>query len=208
MELPAHPGLDTGGWAPLPDGVHEGLDFVCYTVSGGKRQKSEEEGEEVKTGKLRWESSKQCVCPEWVFRAVVAETLVSQLEQGRGREEPCHPWVGSGPADSCAASVGVRRGHSMQWVGWAVRVLLLRAEASIGHAGHPHSRSALNLSRSWKNRPSLCDLSGGSDGKESACNAGDWVWSLGWEDPLEKGMATHSVGEPRDYAYTLCVAMS
>ena len=21
---------------------------------------------------------------------------------------------------------------------------------------------------------------------------GTWVWSLGWEDPLEKGMATHS----------------
>ena len=29
---------------------------------------------------------------------------------------------------------------------------------------------------------------GGSDSKESACNARD----LGWEDPLEKGMATHS----------------
>ena len=38
---------------------------------------------------------------------------------------------------------------------------------------------------------------GGSDGKESACNAGDlglipgfdpWVW----EDPLEQGRATHS----------------
>ena len=29
---------------------------------------------------------------------------------------------------------------------------------------------------------------GGSDGKESTCNAGD----LGWEDPLEEGMATHS----------------
>ena len=28
---------------------------------------------------------------------------------------------------------------------------------------------------------------GGSDSKESACNA--QVWSLGWEDPLEKGMA-------------------
>ena len=28
----------------------------------------------------------------------------------------------------------------------------------------------------------------GSDGKEFACNVGD----LGWEDPLEKGMATHS----------------
>ena len=27
---------------------------------------------------------------------------------------------------------------------------------------------------------------------ESACNAGDWVQSLSQEDPLEKGMATHS----------------
>ena len=27
---------------------------------------------------------------------------------------------------------------------------------------------------------------------ESACNAGDWVRSLGWEDPLEEGMVTHS----------------
>ena len=34
---------------------------------------------------------------------------------------------------------------------------------------------------------------GSSDGKESACNAEDLrVQSLGWEDPLEKGMATHS----------------
>ena len=75
------------------------------------------------------------------------------------------------------------------------------------------------------------DLPGGSDGKESTCNAGDlgsipglgrslggglgntlqcwaslvaqivenppamqesWVQPLGWEDPLEEGMATHS----------------
>ena len=28
--------------------------------------------------------------------------------------------------------------------------------------------------------------------KESACNVGDWVQSLGWEDPLEKGIAIHS----------------
>ena len=27
----------------------------------------------------------------------------------------------------------------------------------------------------------------GSAGKESACNAGDMVQFLGWEDPLEKG---------------------
>jgi len=35
-------------------------------------------------------------------------------------------------------------------------------------------------------------FSGGSDSKESACNAGDLVQSLGGEDPLEKAMATHS----------------
>ena len=28
--------------------------------------------------------------------------------------------------------------------------------------------------------------------EESACNAGDLGSILGWEDPLEKGMATHS----------------
>ena len=33
---------------------------------------------------------------------------------------------------------------------------------------------------------------GGSDSKESAYNAKDLVPSLGQEDPLEKGMATHS----------------
>ena len=33
---------------------------------------------------------------------------------------------------------------------------------------------------------------GGSSGKESACNAETWIQSLGWEDPLEKGIATHS----------------
>ena len=33
---------------------------------------------------------------------------------------------------------------------------------------------------------------GGSDGKESTCNVGDPVKSLGWEGPLEKGRATHS----------------
>ena len=34
----------------------------------------------------------------------------------------------------------------------------------------------------------VMDFLGGSDGKESTCNAGD----LGQEDALEKGMATHS----------------
>jgi len=33
---------------------------------------------------------------------------------------------------------------------------------------------------------------GGSNGKESACNIGDPCSVPGLEDPLEKGMATHS----------------
>ena len=36
--------------------------------------------------------------------------------------------------------------------------------------------------------PAFLGFPGGSDSKESACSAGD----LGWEDPLEEGMATHS----------------
>ena len=36
---------------------------------------------------------------------------------------------------------------------------------------------------------------GGTSGKEPTCQCRrheTWVWSLGWEDPLEKGMAIHS----------------
>ena len=33
---------------------------------------------------------------------------------------------------------------------------------------------------------------GGSDGKESTYNDGDLSSTLGWKDPLENGMATHS----------------
>ena len=35
-------------------------------------------------------------------------------------------------------------------------------------------------------------MTGGSEVKASASSAGDWVQSLGWEDPLEKEMVTHS----------------
>ena len=41
-------------------------------------------------------------------------------------------------------------------------------------------------------RHDLWIFPGGSEGKVSACNAGDWVQSLGREDLLEKEMATHS----------------
>ena len=35
-------------------------------------------------------------------------------------------------------------------------------------------------------------FSGGSDSKESPEIQETWAGSLGWEDPLEEGMATHS----------------
>ena len=38
----------------------------------------------------------------------------------------------------------------------------------------------------------LLGFPGGSDGKQSACNAGHLGSIPGWEDPLEKGSATHS----------------
>ena len=38
---------------------------------------------------------------------------------------------------------------------------------------------------------SSLDFPDGSDGEESACNAGDWGSILDREDPLVKEMATH-----------------
>ena len=40
---------------------------------------------------------------------------------------------------------------------------------------------------------------GGSDCKESACNVGDPGSIPGWEDPLEKGTATHSSVLPGEF---------
>ena len=40
--------------------------------------------------------------------------------------------------------------------------------------------------------PVFLGFPSGSAGKESTCNGGAWVPSLGWEDPLEKEKATHS----------------
>ena len=43
---------------------------------------------------------------------------------------------------------------------------------------------------------------GGSAGKEPTCNAGDLGWMPGWEDPLEKGTATHSFGLENSMDYS------
>ena len=40
--------------------------------------------------------------------------------------------------------------------------------------------------------PVFLGFTAGSDGKESTAMWETWVQSLGWEDPLEKGMETHS----------------
>ena len=40
--------------------------------------------------------------------------------------------------------------------------------------------------------PVFLGFPSGSDGKEFATMWETWVQSLGWEDPLEEGMATHS----------------
>ena len=44
----------------------------------------------------------------------------------------------------------------------------------------------------YKNMYMYMGFPGCLDSKESACNVGDPVLSLGWEDPLEEGMAAHS----------------
>ena len=40
--------------------------------------------------------------------------------------------------------------------------------------------------------PVFLGFHGGSDGKESTAMWETWVRSLGWEDPLEEGMLTHT----------------
>ena len=46
--------------------------------------------------------------------------------------------------------------------------------------------------RFWRRLVKGRGFPGGSVGEESACKAGDWAWSLDWEDLLEKGRVTHS----------------
>ena len=55
-----------------------------------------------------------------------------------------------------------------------------------------HPSALLSLSSPSAVIYGLVLLTHSSDGKESACNAGDWVQFPSREDPLEKEMATHS----------------
>ena len=61
------------------------------------------------------------------------------------------------------------------------------------HLKPPHAVTVEEVKRYVIQDPALHGgFPGGSDIKESTCNSETWVQSLGWEDPLEKEMATHS----------------
>ena len=69
-------------------------------------------------------------------------------------------------------------------------VWCLSGKESAYNAGDPGSYSWVGKIRWRRDRlpaPVFLGFLGGSDGKESVCNAGDLVQSLSWEDPLEKG---------------------
>ena len=74
----------------------------------------------------------------------------------------CDPIDGSPPGSPVP---GILQARTLEWV--AISFSLVRV-----YSGQPKPR-----------------FPGGSAGKESACNSRIF---LGWEDPLEKGMATHS----------------
>ena len=66
------------------------------------------------------------------------------------------------------------------------------AKESACNAGDPDSWvGKLPCRRDSLSTQVFLGFPGGSDGKESAIQE-TWVRPLGWEDPLEEGMATHS----------------
>ena len=58
--------------------------------------------------------------------------------------------------------------------------------------GEVTERSGIGIQLIYTSLETISGFPGGSGSKVSAWNAGDWVQSLGWDDPLEKEMATHS----------------
>ena len=57
-------------------------------------------------------------------------------------------------------------------------------------------REVSNVKSTWGQLLDLEGFPGGTNGKEPTCQCRRheiWVQSLGWEDPLEEGMATHSI---------------
>ena len=78
-------------------------------------------------------------------------------------------------------------GHASKCQPWRGSQILLALRAAPESRMYPHHCFLLSLQRA-----SQVGFPGGSDGEEPVCNEETWVRSLGWEDPLEEGMATHS----------------
>ena len=133
----------------------------------------------------------------WVFCALLCPTL-------------CYPMDGRLPGSSVHrifqtrilewVAISFSRGSS--WPRDWIRVSCLVGRFFTAELlGKPSGKASTHLKKlalpwliSWPNSLRLFPLGfpGGSDSKEFACNMGTRVQSLGREDPLEKGMATHS----------------
>ena len=83
--------------------------------------------------------------------------------------------------------------HLLLWTGAHGAVISF---TELPFHGHPRGNSVAGAGDTWGQSETILlgrgplgqDFPGGSDGKASVYNAGD----LGWGDPLEKEMATHS----------------
>ena len=85
-------------------------------------------------------------------------------------------------------SLGPELCYSLKWM---LRVPAGTIPASTQSANDRGTRSSLQrVCVCDVHTPQTCGFPGSSEGKESACNWETWVRFLGWEDPLEKGMAT------------------
>ena len=94
-----------------------------------------------------------------------------------------------------AAVYGVAESDRTEWLNWTeickmniwmnikkiLNLCLLLPNNSLKRSWVRYTHSWVSvLAQTVKNLPAM---------------QGTWTWSLGWEDPLKKGMATHSIGE-------------
>ena len=92
------------------------------------------------------------------------------------------------PASGACATTSLHGGPSVAPGGWAF-------SSSGGTGESPGEKKGPTFCRAVAYMAQLCPPVG-SDGKKSPATQETWVQSLGWEDPLEKGMATTPVFLP------------
>ena len=89
-------------------------------------------------------------------------------------------------------SPGEAIGYPLQYSWASLVVQLVKNPPAMWETWIPSLVGKIPWKRKWQPTPVFLGFPGGSAGKESACNAGDLGLIPGWEDPLEKGKATHS----------------